>query len=207
MLKQILTLSRFEELHNKGYTLDMLYILETLTSEPGLDELSSIKLQNIHQSLVRKGLLTEKNKLSVTGKDVLDFFYSDDEKISYSLKKNVTDWFEQWWKTYPGTDNFIHKGVTFNGSRSLRVKKDDCKAKLKKILDEGEYNINELVEALKYEIFQKKENSVKTKTNKMSFMQNSLTYLNQRTFEPFIELIREGHKIQETQEVIGGTDI
>ena len=38
-------------------------------------------------------------------------------------------------------------------------------------------------------------------------MQNSLTYLNQRTFEPFIELIKEGHKIVEAPQVAGGTDI
>jgi len=38
-------------------------------------------------------------------------------------------------------------------------------------------------------------------------MQNSLTYLNQRTFEPFIELIREGKKIVEEPIIRGGTDI
>jgi hypothetical protein len=57
------------------------------------------------------------------------------------------------------------------------------------------------------EILQKKENSIKTATNKMSFMQNSLTYLNQRTFEPFIELVREGVKIKESNTPIGGVDI
>jgi hypothetical protein len=36
-------------------------------------------------------------------------------------------------------------------------------------------------------------------------MQNSLTYLNQRSFEPFIELIKEGHKIEETKS--NSTDI
>jgi len=56
-------------------------------------------------------------------------------------------------------------------------------------------------------VLQKKENSVKTDANKLSFMQNSLTYLNQRTFDPFIELIKEGHKIVETPQQLNSTDI
>jgi hypothetical protein len=89
----------------------------------------------------------------------------------------------------------------------MRVKKDDCKVKLYAILAEGEYTIKEMIAALEYEVLQKKENSVKTKTNRLTFMQNSLTYLNQRTFEPFIELIREGKTVVEEPIVRGGTDI
>jgi hypothetical protein len=38
-------------------------------------------------------------------------------------------------------------------------------------------------------------------------MQNSYAYLNQRTFESFIELIKTGVKVEETNKIIGGTDI
>jgi hypothetical protein len=38
-------------------------------------------------------------------------------------------------------------------------------------------------------------------------MQNSLTYLNQRSYEPIIELINEGVKIVESTEISKGTDI
>ena len=48
-----------------------------------------------------------------------------------------------------------------------------------------------MVKALEYEITQKKEESLKKGENKLNFMQNSLTYLNQRTFEPYIELLKE----------------
>jgi hypothetical protein len=89
----------------------------------------------------------------------------------------------------------------------MRVKKDDCKAKLNAILQEGEYTIEELIAALKYEVLQKKENSYASKINKLCYMQNSLTYLNQRSFEPFIELIREGKTIEEKPIIKGGTDI
>jgi len=38
-------------------------------------------------------------------------------------------------------------------------------------------------------------------------MQNSLTYLNQRSFEPFIELIKEGKKVISAPEQLNSTDI
>lgn len=117
------------------------------------------------------------------------------------------DLFEAWWKVYPGTDTFTHKGVSFTGSRGLRVNKEECKLKFDKILGEGEYTADVMIEALQFDILQKKENSVKTKTNKVTYMQNSLTYLNQRTFEPFIELIKEGAKIEESTKPVGGIDI
>jgi hypothetical protein len=64
-----------------------------------------------------------------------------------------------------------------------------------------------MIAALEYEVLQKKENSVKVKTNKLTYMQNSLTYLNQRSFEPFIELVKEGKKVVEEPTITGGTDI
>ena len=89
----------------------------------------------------------------------------------------------------------------------MRVKKEECKLKFNTIIGEGEYKSTELIAALEYEILQKKENSIKTKVNRLTFMQNSLTYLNQRSFEPFIELIREGKTIKESAEPIKGMDI
>jgi hypothetical protein len=121
-------------------------------------------------------------------------------------KKTDTD-FDKWWNKYPGTDTFSYKGESFTGTRGMRVKKEDCKVKFNNILSEGEYTAQDLIAALEYEILQKKENSLKTKVNRLTFMQNSLTYLNQRSFEPFIELIREGKTIKESAEPIKGMDI
>jgi hypothetical protein len=152
------------------------------------------KIDLLIQTAVRKGLLTESYKLSLEGKSILDFLSTPVEDAVYVRSKPKEQDFDRWWKAYPATDTFEHKGKSFTGSRAMRVKKDDCKMKLNNILSEGEYTIDELVKALEIEVLQKKENSVKTSTNKMSYMQNSLTYLNQRTFEPFIELVRQGHK-------------
>lgn len=205
-----LTFSHFEQLHKNGYNLDIVFLLSLV--EQGIDIQEnckdSPKLNALCQSIYRKGLVSSEGKLTLTGKEVINFANEHPNKEKPLRKKAVIkDDFELWWKAYPGTDQFTHKGTSFTGTRSLRVKKDDCKAKIQKILEEGEYTIHDLIAALEYEVLQKKENSIKTKSNKMTFMQNSLTYLNQRTFEPFIELIREGHKIEESPKVVGGTDI
>ena len=73
---------------------------------------------------------------------------------------------------------------------------------------EGEYTAAQLIAALNYEVLQKKESSLATGTNRMTFMQNSVTYLNQRAFEAYIELINTGEEIKESpQKPKGGTDI
>ncbi len=79
------------------------------------------------------------------------------------------------------------------------MKKEDCKTKIKAILNEGDYTIDDLIRALDFEVFQKKEKSVKEGKNSITYMQNSLTYLNQRTFENFIE-ISKNQKVQERQQ-------
>jgi len=161
------------------------------------------KWENVLNSIIRKGLLVN-NKLSVESLEYLAFLDSpEQEKLIISKPKD--DLFIKWWQEYPGLDSFTYKGRSFKGSRALRVKKEDCRIKIKAILNEGEYTIDDLIGALKLEIQQKMENSLKTNQNKMSYMQNSLTYLNQRTWEPFIELYRQGNKQEQT--LSGGIDI
>lgn len=148
----------------------------------------SIKFYTLCHSLLRKGLITDNDDLTLMGKELLEFFDSND-KIKLVRKKASEDLFEEWWKTYPGTNKFSHKGKNFEGTRAMRVKKDECKLKYYSILNEGEYTSVQLLEALKIEVLMKKDESVKVRDNKLTYMQNSLTYLNQRSFDPFIELL------------------
>ena len=202
-----ITFSHFKELYKNGYDVNMVFLLK-VSEEMDVIALceDDVKLKTLLQGVIRKGLLTEQGKLTLSGRSVIEML--DKEIIEKPLSRKApdkTDDFERWWKAYPGTDTFAYKGKTFEGTRSLRTKKDDCKIKLTKILNEGEYTIDEMVEALEYEVVQKKENSVKAGENKLKYMQNSLTYLNQRTFEPFIELIKEGVKIIPSQSAPKGS--
>lgn len=205
----LLTPSHFKEIQKNGYSLDIIYLLLLVEQEVDIKDVckESPKLEALYQGIYRKGLITENNTLTMSGKTVLEFYSNVEEEKPLKKKQKTDTEFDLWWKAYPGTDTFKYRNQSFSGTRSLRAKKDDCKLKLDKILEEGDYTIQDLIGALEYEVLQKKENSIKTKTNKLSYMQNSLTYLNQRTFEPFIELIKEGNKIVEAPQTVGGTDI
>ena len=202
-----MTFSHFEELLKSGYSLDMLFFIMLVQDGSDVDSLCEApKLKMLYQTVRRKGLLSEANKVTLLGKELLAFLNEAKETKLPKKKKTDSD-FDKWWGVYPGTDTFTYKGQSFTGTRSMRAKKEECKVKFNNILAEGDYTANELLAALEYEILQKKENSIKTKTNRLTFMQNSLTYLNQRSFEPFIELIREGKTIKESAEPLKGMDI
>jgi uncharacterized coiled-coil protein SlyX len=166
-----------------------------------------MKIAGLYQGLVRKGLITDDDKLTLSGHELLTFLATRGKAKKIIKRKPATTEFEDWWKAYPGTDTFTHKGKSFTGNRTLRNGKDECRLKFDKILLEGEYTAAQLIEALNFDVLQKKEASVKQMANKLTYMQNSLTYLNQRSYEPIIELINEGVKIVESTEISKGTDI
>lgn len=212
MIEIKLSPGQYEELFKKGYDLNIIFLLKMIEGEYD-NILTQPKILALSKTIFRKGLINSEGCLTETGRELLSFL-SSTEKTPKLIKKKKdksqeVDNFTLWWKNYPATDTFEYKGKKFNGTRALRVKKDECKIKINKILESGEYTINELVEALKLEIQQKAENSYKTGQNKMSFFQNSLTYINQQTFDPFVELVRAGHKAEEksTKSVYGGVSI
>ena len=199
----------FEQLLKDGYTLDMIFLLKLIDEEFDIKTLAEggPKTDMLCQTLRRKGLVSEQFKITVLGRNLLEFMNTR-AKTSKIVKKTQTfAEFERWWAAYPGTDIFTHKGKSFSGGRTLRVYKDDCQLKLDAILAEGEYTVDQLIAALEYEVTQKKENSFKTGTNRLSYMQGSLTYLNQRSFQNYIELINQGVVIKEADEPIKGMDI
>lgn len=199
--------SNFIELIKKQYSLDNIYMLKMIDEGIDLEEActGSARFNSLYTSLERKGLVSG-GKVTMIGKGLIVFTESESaDKIV--KRKPANSEFTMWWTAYPGTDTFEHKGRKFIGSRSLRQNKDECRLKFDKILIEGEYSVGELIAALEYDVLMKKENSVKTGNNKLSYMQNSLTYLNQRSFESFIELIREGKAEKEEKQIGGAIDI
>jgi len=209
-MKLSVTPQQFEELIKKGYNLDIIYLLRLIDDQFDISPLckGSMKIDSVYQSLIRKGLITKDDeKLTLIGKDLLKFIETKSDVKIIRRKPATTD-FEEWWKTYPGTDSFEYKGKTFKGTRALRLHKDDCRLKFDKILIEGEYTASQLIAALNFEVIQKKEASLSTGTNRLTFMQGSSVYLNQRAFEAFIELINDGNTVEiAPQKPRGGTDI
>lgn len=197
----------FQEIIKKGYSLDLIYLLILVQQEIDISNMyeDSVKIASLHSTLIRKGLLTDENKLTLSGLGLLAFLETNEE-VKLPKKQTNSTAFDLWWKAFPGTDIFVHKGKRFNGCRNLKSKKEDCRLKLSNIINEGEYTIEQLVAALEFDVLSKKNNSVASNTNKLTYMQNSLTYLNQRSYEPFIELLGTNTVVEE-QTNFRGTDI
>lgn len=185
-----MTVESFKELIEKGLSLDLVFVLEKI--KEGREVLSGTKMLNLKSTLERKGYI-HSGTITKEGIELLDSLKEKKVKTKKFIK--FEDEFTKWWKMYPGTTEFTHKGRNFPGSRALRMKKEDCKVKFEKILEEG-IRGEDMVKALEKEIAQKKDESLRTGQNKLNYMQNSLTYLNQRTFEPYIELIKETKEVK-----------
>jgi hypothetical protein len=209
-MKLNVTPEQFEELIKRGYNLDVIFLLKLIDDRFDVSPLcdGSMKIASVYHSLIRKALITpDDEKITTLGRDLLDFMNAKSTGRIIRRKPASTD-FEEWWKAYPGTDSFEYKGKSFKGTRALRLYKEDCRLKFDKIILEGEYTAVQLIAALNFEITQKKETSITTNSNRLTFMQGSSVYLNQRSFEPFIELINEGAKVDiAPQKPTGGTDI
>lgn len=198
----------FEELIKKGYSLDVIYLLKLIEQQIDVTPLceASVKISALYQTVMRKGLISSTgDKLTTEGIELLKFIESSEEK-KIVKRKPANNEFEEWWKAYPGTDTFTHKGRRFTGSRGLKKDKEECRIKFDKILLEGEHTASQLIQALEFDVLQKKENSLKSGSNRLTYMQSSITYLNQRSYEPFIELLKENPKI-DLSEPTGTTDI
>lgn len=179
----------FKEILHKGLTLDHIFLLYLIKCGIYVDT-EDTKINSLLRGLKRKELIYSEDKVLKcypVGSDLADFW--DTTTIKPVVVVQTIDDFERWWAAYPGTDTFIHENKTFTGSRALRVRKEDCRLQFNKIILQGEYTVDKLIAALNIEINQKKAASVKSGVNKLSYMQNSLTYLNQKTYEPYMTLI------------------
>ncbi len=203
-----LTKEHYQELIKKNLSLDYVFMLMLIKEGHDIPSLikDSMRLEGIHQTLLRKALITEENKLTIIGHELLDFMSS---KLATTIVRNKpsTKEFDEWWEAYPSTDHFEYKGRIFTGSRGMRVQKEKCKLKFNSIVNEGIYTAKQIIEATKYVVFLKKENSFKKKSNELTYLQNSFTFLDKEHYVPFIELSKKGIKEEESPQIFNGTDI
>lgn len=197
----------FQELMRKGYSLDQIYLLSLIHNEEDIScLLEDPKIEVLYKTVIRKGLLSEANIITIKGKELLDFI--ENEQAVHLPKKEVKikrDLFAEWWKIFPSNNKFSHKGKSFAPTRALKVKQEDCKKQFNKLINDKEFTGEEIIEATKIDILLKKEESVKRGENKLTYLQNSYTYLRQKTFQGFIDLI---DNLEEEKAVFdNGTDI
>lgn len=107
--------------------------------------------------------------------------------------------FEAWWETMPSTDNFEIDGKLFQGIRSLRDKKPECQTKFDNLTKF--VSAQELIDALKYEVDARIDQSLLRGANQLSFIKNTWSYLHNKSFEPYLELAAKGPYKRKGQEI------
>jgi len=191
-MKLNITPQHFLEISKKGFSLDQIFLLRCINDNIDLSSIytESVKIDIMRTTLERKGLLTEEGKITTIGQELLLFM---ETKIAGKIVRKEVDGdvFEQFWNKYPATDSFIINNRKFSGCRTLRQNKSECRIKFDKLILDGEYKAEDIIRALEYDVNNKLEMSAKTGTNKLTYMQNSATYLNQLGFESYIELSKQ----------------
>jgi hypothetical protein len=204
-----LTKEHFKELLAKGYSLDQIFVLMLIKEGNDINQISadfdSMKFEALYQGLIRKALITEAGLLTLNGQELLDFMST---KIAVKIvkKKPTTKDFDAWWNAYPASDHFEYKGRIFTGSRSMRVQKDKCMLKFNSIINEGEFTASQIIDATKFLVNLKKENSFIKKSNELTYLNNSYTFINERMFAPFIDIMKQGVPFTDSP-IGGGVDI
>jgi hypothetical protein len=203
------TPSHFEQLLKQSYSLDHIFLLKLVEANIDIQPLTdgSMKIAGLYQSLVRKGLVSDvTQEITQIGRELLTFADSEVKQPMKKLKQKSSD-FDAWWNVFPSTDNFEHNGKKFSGSRGLKRNREECRIKFNKILSEGDYTADDIVNATLLDVFLKKQASVKNGDNRMSFIQNSFTYISQRSFEPFLEMIKTGVEVPPSAQTKRSVDI
>ena len=207
-----INICHFEEIIKKGYSLDIIYLLRLIHA--GVDVESelcnnSVKIKAIYDSMMRKGLISsETKKLTLDGENLLGFTESDDLHIVKTKPLPDKDMFLMWWESYPSTNKFVINNMEFKATRSFKVKKEDCRILFNKMINDKLFTAEEIIEATKFDVDLKKVSSFKERKNNLTYLQNTHTYLYQKTFEGFVELIKEDKEILTTNTVPrGSTDI
>lgn len=206
-MKLTLSPGKFLNILQQGYSFDSVILLKMMGEGYDIPK-EEEKIALLLSSLKRKVLITEEGKITEQGKQLLEFLDSKETKKFTKLKPDEKDSFSIWWDTYPAGATFIYRGKKFEGTRSFRVKRDNCRLKYNKILLEGEATPEELLEALKLQIHRIKEESYYTSKNTMKYLVNTERYFNDKQYSSFLKELREGTKVIEKEETIfNGVDI
>lgn len=189
-----------KELHRFHLTLDHLYVLLCYKVEACH---LAVFFPDIETQLERKGfssssqgsrVLTEKGRLLIEELSNPNFTYIEksDLKTKFKKIKNTLDErFFEWWKKYPTGDEWEQNGKKFSGTRSFKVKQEDCQVKYLQVINSIPHS--DMILAIDYELHLKKKQSLNTGINKLCFMQNTLTYLNQASYLGYIEMAKKAN--------------
>jgi len=121
------------------------------------------------------------------GEVLIERFLNKSIEINKPVITEVKDknhMFEEFWALFPTSDEHS----IYKKTRLLKAGKENCKRKYLEYLRQG-IKHEDIIKALKYEIKLRRDNN--NGQNKMTYMKNSLTWLNQKEFEIILETMTE----------------
>jgi len=197
-----LTIEQFAQVIELGVPLEALFVMECIIqgTNPAL-HIKSQRLGGITQLLTRKNYLSKEGTITPLGKKFYDTLRCGGMELEIAVKEikdQSNSSFEVWWKVFPATDGFEYRGQKFEKTRALRTGESVCRILFEKNSTTTAYTAEQIIEATKAHLELVKRQSIKTGTNKMSFINNSQTYLRNRIYEAFMGEKTESDKTEVT---------
>lgn len=167
-----------------GISLDVIFLFEAMKLGEETSEFAELRY-----TMLRKELIDENGNFTVKGNELYQSLFLDESTVQVvkKIKEGVKSGFEKWWEIFPSTDSFIYNGKGFGKTRGLRINKKRCEELFNKLVNSGKYTADEIIKATLEDVITRKTLSCKTGDNKLSYIQNSATYLYQEAFEPHIK--------------------
>lgn len=182
-----------ERLVSERLNLGHLWALERLTEGKEVSQ-KFLLAPLTRKEMVLEGLLTTKG---IEFLQELGTLQGKRGKRVLSNVSNVADidtWFDSWWALFPRTDRFNYEGIDFFGGRGLRINKDKCKELFREMVLKNEFTGEQILEATRKDIQARKKASKVEGKNKLTFLNNSVTYLRQQIFSPYVGIEEEGEE-------------
>jgi len=173
-----------DEVKKGGYTLEeVMALIKLETNRIGHEFPYSSTRDEDYISLYKRGLIDTTTNGHVTtkeGQKVIGKLLGKDKKPK--IDKSEYN-FDDFWATFPSND--AHG--SWRRTRALKSNKSGCEVAYNRAIGNGTSHAD-LIKALKWEVADRKSKSLST--NKMSYMKNSATWLNQREFEIILEELK-----------------
>lgn len=183
-------------------SLDEIFLLQKAIEGYNVKDFEETKIKALINKIIRGGWITEDGLVTEAGIKMWESLFSKTEDLQLNKIEKTEDAFELWWDAFPRNNGFEYKGKKFPVTQSKRGKKEECKVKFHKILSEGQYTVEQLINAVHAEVQARMEDSITKKSNQLDFMSSTLPYLNKGNYEAFIDVSVKTESIKQTQKFL-----
>lgn len=176
-----------------GMNLSHLWMLEKIIEGQTIKEFN-----NIVNFLVRKDLITPSRKITDKGQALYEAVVSlqpmevvikEREKKGKEKKEKMDMCFEHFYSRYPVNDEWGDYPMTTR--LKFSTGKETCKKAYQRIISEGEYTEQDMLDILEYKIYIQKKESKLQKKNCMKFLGTINNYLKEARYEGFLSAAKK----------------